>query len=68
MGTTYSQASIAASMAAVGSLLNITRDKVSGSAAGRAELERGFLALSASRLNSLLREHCLLARVVGRSL
>jgi hypothetical protein len=32
-----SQASIAASMAAVGSLLTITLDKASGSAAGRAE-------------------------------
>ena len=55
MGTTHSQAGIAASMAAVGSLLNTTLDKASGSAVGRAELELGFLALSASRLNSLLR-------------
>ena len=55
MGMTHRQASIAASMAAVGSLLNITRDKASGSAVSRAELELGFLALSASRLNSLLR-------------
>jgi hypothetical protein len=55
VGTTHSQAGIAASMAAAGSLLNITRDKASGSAAGRADLEPEFLALSASRLNSLLR-------------
>ena len=62
MGTTHSQADIAASMAAVGSLLKITRDKASGSAVGRAELEPEFLALSASRLNGLLRQHRLLAR------
>ena len=55
MGTTHSQADIAASMAAVGSLLKITLDKASGSAVGHAELELEFLALSASRLNSLLR-------------
>ena len=62
MGTTHSQADIAASMAAVGSLLKITLDKASSSAVGHAELELEFLALSASRLNSLLRQHCLLAR------
>ena len=55
MGTTRSRAGIAASTAAVGSLLNITLDKASGSAVGRAEPELGFLALSGSRLNSLLR-------------
>ena len=49
-------------MAAVGSLLKITHDKASVSAVGHAELEPEFPALSANRLNGLLRQHRLLAR------
>ncbi len=70
MGTTHSQADIAASMAAVGSLLKITHDKASVSAVGHAELELEFLALSASRLNSIAfspgREPLTLIHICGR--